>query len=380
MGTRKRFVSLVPFILLLSWAGCAARRDVAGWRFVEEKDFPLEVKRSLSWNGNWVAETEAGFQVLDVSAASMHPLQVPGLDSLLALADAPGGPTWALGKVGNRLRLVRGRGSSFEEQPLPENLSDPENEHGWSLLAESHTLVLVDGKRESLRALQGGTWRTLPFKIPGPPEGPMPFWSLAFARLLLRGSTIYVGFSAGEWGGGLYTLSLESGEQKPLCLEEDLPIAGLVSAPDGHVWFAAGLAHLGFEGGRLWRLDEKGCTLVTDTEHTDRGENPWNLGATPFEGLAFDSHGEPHVLTWEAGVVRHQGKEWTSETPDWAARTSDFGFRTEHYIVPFYVHALALEGETSLIGTNAGLLLWKLGTPELHQVLVPGSRKPPSKR
>lgn len=373
MGPGKRLVTLVPFILLLSWAGCAARRGYAGERFLEEKDFPLSAERSLSWNGTWVIETEAGFQVLDLRAASMHPLQLPGLDSLFALADAPGDSAWALGKAGGRLKLMRGRGTSFEEQPLPEGLSAPDNCLGWGLVAEGHTLVLADRYRGEFRVLQGGAWRTPPFAAPNFPE-----WSLLFARLLLRGSTLYVGFNAGEWGGGLYSLSLESGELKSLCPEEEQPITGLASAPDDRIWVAAGSFPLPFRGAHLWRLDEKGCTLVTDSERVNPGESPWNLEATSFDGLALDSHGEPHLLALKTGVVRRQGQGWAPETLDWRTGTSDFGYQAGNGIVPFYVHDLAVEGETALISTNEGLLLWKLGTREPQLVRVPGSQKPRS--
>jgi hypothetical protein len=38
----------------------------------------------------------------------------------------------------------------------------------------------------------------------------------------------------------------------------------------------------------------------------------------------------------------------------------------------FAALSLALEGETALIGTNhEGLLLWRLGTRELRQAVVP---------
>jgi hypothetical protein len=345
-------------------------------RLVDEEDIPLGATDAARWNGTWVVKIQEGFQVLDVGAASMRPLQLPGLDALIALAGAPGGPAWALGRVGKRLKLLRGLGASFEEQPLPENLSLSHEERGWgwALLAEGDTLIVVDPDREEFHVLQGGAWRKLPFTVPGHDGQRYPHWSLHFARLLLRGSVIYVGFDAGEWGGGLFTLSLESGAQKDACPEAAvyLPIVGLAPAPDGRLWFAEGLSHMGAQEGRLWRLDADGCTLVTHTREKDQGEAPWNLTPTSFEGLALDSRGEPHVLGWDAGVVRRQGQGWTVETPDWWARTNDFTLATSRFISPFWPTSLALEGETALIGTNqAGLLLWRLGTQEMRQASVP---------
>jgi hypothetical protein len=346
-------------------------------RRVEEEDIPLGATNAIRWNGAWVVKTKEGFQVLDVDTASMRPLQLPGLDALIALAGTPGGSAWALGRVGKRLKLLRGQGSSFQEQPLLENrtLAGDETGWGWALLAEGDTLIVVDPNREEFHALQGGAWRKLPFTIPSYEGTRYPNWSLHEAQMLLRGSILYVGFNVGEWGGGLYTLSLQSGEQKDACPQASiyLPIVGLAPAPDGRLWFAEGLSHLGAQEGRLWRLDADGCTLVTGTQEKDQGETPWNLEPTSFEGLALDSHGEPHILGWDVGVARRQGQGWTVETLDWLAQTKDFTLAaTQGFISPFWPTSLALEGETALIGTNqAGLLLWRLNTREMRQALVP---------
>jgi hypothetical protein len=139
-----------------------------GIRRVEEEDIPLGATNAIRWNGAWVVKTKEGFQVLDVDTASMRPLQLPGLDALIALAGTPGGSAWALGRVGKRLKLLRGQGSSFQEQPLLENrtLAGDETGWGWALLAEGDTLIVVDPNREEFHALQGGAWRKLPFTIP----------------------------------------------------------------------------------------------------------------------------------------------------------------------------------------------------------------------
>ena len=77
-------------------------------------------------------------------------------------------------------------------------------------------------------------------------------------------------------------------------------------------------------------------------------------------------------------MVRRQGKGWAPETLDWKTGTSDFRYQAGNGIVPFYVFNLAMGGDTALISTNEGLLLWKLGTRELQLVRVPGSKQPRS--
>lgn len=372
-------------LLCLGALGCAHAAppdSEESWQptLVNEEDLPQSARALERWNGGWIARTHEGLLMrVELEAGTVRPLRVAGLDSILHVADSPSGPAWVLGRAGERLVLLRGRGMVFEEQPLPPTLSP--FSQGWELASDGDSLVLIDSTHERFHFLHAGVWREQDSSFPRPTRD-AAYWDIADAHLLLRGSTLYVGFDEGEWGGDLFAWSLTRGEWTEACIQEGLriPVVALAVGAGDIVWAAGGLAHLGLRDGVLWRLDGRGCTVVTDTRRKDWGEVPWTLTPTSFEGLAVDASGAPHVLTSQLGVVGLRDQTWSEETPQWELHTRSFSYRTPLYISMFYPSMLDLQGDTALIGGNAGVLLWKLGQPgPPRRLKVPRSSTDPSR-
>ena len=129
----------------------------------------------------------------------------------------------------------------------------------------------------------------------------------------LTGDFAYVGFNAGEWGGGLQRVDLQTGvvtnierrDTKELCggpLNSDCdPVTGVISDPQNRecVLAAVGLVHLWNSEGRVLRVCGENVTVVSEKPMKDKPDQ--RLKQTEaFYGLVSTSDGAYWAITWRA--------------------------------------------------------------------------------
>lgn len=154
-------------------------------------------------------------------------------------------------------------------------------------------------------------------KLPEVPQFYDQFKPRTFGDVhFLDGTTLYAGWDRGEWGGMLVSIDLSiAGSQwvhlsgKPVGDESgipwNIPVDAIVSPNPGHIWVAAGSAHMGLAGRGLHHRDPQGKwhTLIDGDSEVDRGKFKFP-GPSSIEGLAADHEGRIHVLAGSAGVFR----------------------------------------------------------------------------
>ncbi len=203
---------------------------------------------------------------------------------------------------------------------------------------------------------------------------------------------LWLGIDKGEWGGQLFSVSIDSG--KWLGPANDLTDSGfdcvhdLALAPDGGVRVVCGLAHLGLRSGGLLTLDPTKATyrvrsfggaftrlidgpagtlveeLAADRIARLRSEfvrkdGVWNAPPTSFEAVAFDARGRAVLLCDSLGLLRESAPDaWEWLTPGWPDRGSG-------------ASDLIIVGDTAVVAsTRAGVLLVNLETGGANRVAL----------
>lgn len=139
------------------------------------------------------------------------------------------------------------------------------------------------------------------------------------------------------------------------------PVQGILLTGGGVV-VGTGLAHLGGLTAHVARLSPDGAweTLVHVDAYEPKKSVAWELPPDSLEGLDVDGQGRLHVLTGSHGVLVLENGKLKSVTPGWPG---------EHHL---YGEGLIIEGSLAVIGTfDGGVLLWKLGTPDVRRVVIP---------
>jgi hypothetical protein len=169
-----------------------------------------------------------------------------------------------------------------------------------------------------------------------------------------------MGFDAGEFGGGLRVIDLQTGqeEQVPFRSGSGWPVRCLKAAPDGRVWALEGVAHgtvrwgaIHVRSGDAWELH---CSS-TEGELAN-----WDLPPASLDALAFDADARLYVLSGNLGLARYEGGAWTRLTPGWP----DF----------FYVQSLLVTpGGVAVIGAgDQGIMLLNLQSGEIRRIAFKG--------
>jgi hypothetical protein len=153
------------------------------------------------------------------------------------------------------------------------------------------------------------TWRVVELK------GKLRSGVQVSAASLQGGSSIYVGFDVGEWGGGLQRVDLKTGavtdiERRdtknacdgPLNRECD-PVTGVIPDPQSKdcVLTSIGLVHLGMSNGRMLRVCGSQVTQVSEILLPDRenGTNKWGR-TEAFYGIAPSLEGGFWGITYRS--------------------------------------------------------------------------------
>jgi hypothetical protein len=306
------------------------------------------VRDLVRWNGTFVVEADQRY-TLDLAAGEAHPLALAGADEVLAIA-TQGPAAVALVRRGSERLLLATADDRWIERALPEALRA--STAPLTLAADPGSLVLLASDR--LHRLRGTTWTSV--AVGAPPRelrgGP--------AHTLLAGDRLYLGWDSGEWGGTLLVLDASTG-QWSVGPHAGTPVHDIVRAPDGVVWVATGLAHLGGRRGALHRHDAASWTTVVATNVAQHEQNQgWNLPPDSFQSIAFAADGTLHVLTGTLGVVRRDASgAFHQRTRSWPAA---------RYL---YVQALELEGEQAIIASNdAGVWVWDLGGGGVRRIVL----------
>jgi hypothetical protein len=296
-----------------------------------------------------VETTAAGRFTLDLAAGAAHPLALPGVDEVLEIA-SQGSTAVALVKRGGARALVAASGDRWVDKPLPEALRA--STAPLVLAGDAGSLVVWAGDRA--HRLRGATWTNvavgpLPRQMRGEP-----------GHVLLNGDRLYLGWDAGEWGGGVLVLDAATG-QWSVGPDNGTPVHDIERGPDGVVWVANGLAHLGGRRGALHGHDGTTWTRVAATSNAQHEPNhDWNLPPDSFQSVAFGGDGVLHVLTGTLGIVRRDASGiFRQRTRSWPP--SRF----------LYVQELELEGERAVIASlDAGVWVWDLASGNVRRIAL----------
>lgn len=198
----------------------------------------------------------------------------------------------ALGlRTGGSAFLAREHAGRWREEALPARAGE---DNPWRLrLAADGETIFVCGET-AVHRLQRGRWQSYT-------TAPRDEWRGRSApRAIVAQGRLFVGYAAGEWGGGLLSLDERAGTwRSELPVEEgrdalSLPVVGLFVGPGEELWAIRGLSHLGLHEGRAHRRDSAG---------------QWHLVARTraFEERANDSPmDDEDDLGFDDGVVRSE--------------------------------------------------------------------------
>lgn len=327
---------------------------VAGGPPLDSRDpgaFPRDqprVRDLVRWNGTFVVEADQRYTI-DLATGAAHPLALAGAEEVLAVA-SQGPSAVALVRRGAERLLLTTADDRWIERALPEALRT--STAPLVLAADAGSLVLLADER--VHRLRGTTWTSVavgaePRQIRGAP-----------AHALLDGDQLHLGWDSGEWGGALLVLDVATG-QWSVGPDAGTPVHDIVRAPDGVVWVATGLAHLGGRRGALHRRDGASWATVVSTSAARHEVNQgWNLPPDSFQSIAFAADGTLHVLAGTLGVARRDASgAFHQRTRSWPA---------SRYL---YVQALELEGELAIIASyDAGVWLWDLAGAGIRRVVL----------
>lgn len=310
----------------------------------------------VRWGGKVVAKSTPP-RVLDLVNATSTAITVPGLEVVQSVAgDAV---RFAGGLQQGALTVLRERGEKWEALPLPTAVLDARGERGVSLFAGGESVVVVwfafdksvkpPKYAHGVEWWSGGKWSSVVLENEG--QG-LP------KHVLVSEGRLLVGYSRGEWGGSLWSVS-PSGVTSRVDPVGRQPVQGIVPTGGGVV-VGTGLAHLGGLTAHVARLSPDGAweTLVHVDAYEPKKSIAWELPPDSLEGLDVDGQGRLHLLTGSHGVLVLENGKLKSVTPGWPA---------EH----LYGEGLIIEGPLAVIGTfDGGVLLWKLGTSDVRRILI----------
>jgi hypothetical protein len=314
------------------------------------------IGRILEWDGDIVVEADR-FYTLDLRRLSAAPLELPDVKSIVDLASRGQDRPLALCRDDSGLFLLFRRRGRWQRRNFPANLcANPEN---CRLVVDPTEMVLVGGRgpeivRLSPDATVAVKLETRPTLVP--PSGRI--WLGAPQHCHLDRGRLYIGFDYGEFGGGLWSVDIQSGHTEKIhhFTEFDTPVKGLANDRDGRLWAMEGLAHLGLAIGSLSFRSDDGWKLF---RNSTKGQLVnWNLQPSDFEAFTFDDAGRLYVLSGATGLSRYDDGTWTRLTPDWPD--------------PFHCSSVLITPTgTAVIGTRrAGIMLFDTVSGEVRRIAL----------
>jgi hypothetical protein len=124
----------------------------------------------------------------------------------------------------------------------------------------------------------------------------------------LTEQSVLIAYDHGEFGGALYSLDLSQSATPTKLLDDNVKY--LARSPSGAIWAAAGLGHMGYEHGALYRIQGRNAEVVASVsgdimtgESKIREKSGVEFpGLTPVSGLAFGESERVIVVFPELGV------------------------------------------------------------------------------
>jgi hypothetical protein len=313
-----------------------------------QRDQPV-TRRVFKWDGQVIVEADR-FYSLDLEQGVVAPVRLPGAREVIGLASNGPGRALALCRDSEGLALLAHENGKWDRLELPEELR--RSAHAPTLCADASSVVLL-GKEKLFRLAEGG-WESVALKERPETRG----FREEPSRVLLAGETLYLGFARGEWGGGLLSLELSTGEWQEVVLGRGfhLPVTDLEVGPGGTVWAVEGLAHFATREGVLHHYDGREWKMVCKS--SEEGKNNWDLPTASLVAVSFDAEGTPYLLSGCLGLVRSEGENWTRLTPGWP----EYAYVSSLYITP--------EGVAVVGMSDAGVLLFDLRSKQARRVAL----------
>ncbi len=192
-----------------------------------------------------------------------------------------------------------------------------------------HLIVFADDALYSFDGVKG-TWHRTTLSRALDVGGPT-----SVSSSLISGNSLYLGLNAGEWGGGLMTIDLRTGEIELLGRRQDnkwcdgpldhacVPVTGLAPDPirPGCLLASIGLSHL-LTHGRIWRICDRKIEVVferpiespmTFMARKLREVRPdarrGSINTEAFFGIVATSPREVWAVG-RYGLYRYDGKSW----------------------------------------------------------------------
>ena len=287
------------------------------------------------------------FMLVDATQPNAAPLSIPGCGLVLDVASDGRRDLAVCRQDGGGLVVFDRDDHGVRMHVLSKAASTDDGKVAFRVAADGATLVVWEQTRIHVKT-GDAPFRTTPVAPPPSPPRGVPVHALAAKGRL------YLGYAAGEWGGALVSMDLGTGVARvePGSEMTDQPVTGLTLDPTGKVWVTRGQSHLGANQGALHVLDGETWRLVAGSpgswSQSKLPAGEWNLGATAFEGVAFDAEGTLHLLSGSLGLVRREpAGGFVRLTPQWPSWV--------------YVDGLIIRGEKALIGTfDAGVLVFDM--------------------
>jgi hypothetical protein len=258
----------------------------------------------FSWEGRVIAQTQHGFHLIDMDADRALPVTSPGGRTTTGMGTYRGAPV-VLCRDGANQRLFSRTNRGWEMKAIPGTHAGLD-----AVLVCSQThLVLVSP--------DGLSWRTGEDWVTTPLPDIRPAGVRGRRHFLLDGERLLIGWDAGEWGGGLISVDLRSGEHVSLAPVPGVPVCDMQIDRQNRIWVTQGLAHLSLIQGFLHVQDGQGWTCVASSSNVNGDMKNWDFPPSAFHAVSFTPSGVLHMLGGSVGLVRLIQNRWERMIPDW---------------------------------------------------------------
>jgi hypothetical protein len=336
------------------------------------------------WGKSWVStsnrkhsnfvEPHKRYHELDLAKMVAHELLPPNDAEIVAIATGAQNQQLALVRDSSGVLMFAKNGKKWKPIKIPKELRASQAIF-FHFESDGDELLIVT--QDALWHRLEGTWQTLPLGTEGPPYAKISNWT----SVALMGSTLYLGFSRGEWGGGIATLDLTSRTwtKAPTIdeMERELPVHGFRQDPSGALWVFEGMRHRTTHDASVRVLKQDGwedlvrfSSLFDYNTQADIVSNRKNWDEPPmaFLDLAFDATGRIHLLTVDLGILRYEQGKWLRLTQKWF----DFSHPVTEYRTGSPPRELLfVDDHTALMpAAEFGVLLWDLKSEKITRIPI----------
>lgn len=277
--------------------------------FVENSFLYIKNGKSFCYDG-------VGLSEIDTRQMRLHPVRdMPQGFKRMGLSQD--NKLWGLQKHGKHLELLSESELGWKSIELPSDLAFKNPDYS-QIMVKGGRIVIFQGA--NLHIWDGNRW--ICKKCPAvnddtgkidwvPNEGSLyPF------KILIGDGCLYLGYSAGEFGGSLVELKLKDGNTKLTNL--DYPVSDMKLDRLGKLWFTTALGHMGLlnseifvlAAGRPKLISAVECEIAPRQENVPQnryaynriGSKNWNFGATEIYQIIETAKGQLVFVTQDEGL------------------------------------------------------------------------------